>query len=109
MKSGFTLNRLPGFIADYEEFFTNLAGLSEQVALRHYSRFETAITERLLENPYTFAPFWETGSPYRAKLFPVGKKAFWIVYTVDDKVVTLHRFWDCSRETGTHDLPDRPD
>jgi len=52
----------------------------------------------------TKAYFKETGAPYPAKLFRVGKKTFWIIYTIDGMIVSLRRFWDCAREPATRGL-----
>lgn len=72
------------------------------LALRHYMRFESALTDELLDNPCRHAFFRETGAPCRAKLFRVGQTTFWIIFSIDEPVITLRRFWDSAREPGTH-------
>jgi hypothetical protein len=100
----YTLDRFPQFVEDYQEYFSYLREFDEAVAVRHYLRLENALLELLLGNPYRYAYFKETGAPYHAKLFRVGKKTFWIIYTIAGAVVSLRRFWDCAREPGTHGL-----
>ncbi|MFM9974185.1 MAG: hypothetical protein ACKVON_06370 [Beijerinckiaceae bacterium] len=100
----FRASRLPQFVEDYERFFGYLKSLSEPTARRHYARFESAVTDRLLDDPLRYGYFQEAGAPWRGKLFRVGRKAFWIIFTVEADVVTLCRFWDCAREPGTHGL-----
>jgi len=100
----FSLCRLPQFEEDYQDYFAYLGSLSEALAVRHFLRFENALVDELLDDPFRHTYFKETGAPYRAKLFKVGRKTFWIIYSIDEAVVTLHRLWDCSREPGTHAL-----
>ena len=100
----FSFLRLPQFVGDYRDYFSYLKTLGEELAIKHYLRFETALTEELLDDPYRHTYFRETGAPYREKLFRVGEKTFWIIYTIDETVIALHRFWDTSREPGTHGL-----
>jgi hypothetical protein len=100
----YSLDRFPQFVEDYQEYFSYLGGFSESVATKHYLRFEHSLIEILSSNPYRYSYFKETGAPYHAKLFRVGEKTFWIVYTVDGDVISLRRFWDCARQPGTHGL-----
>ena len=100
----YSIYRLPQFVDDYRQFFLYLKHLDEALALRHFLRFEDAITDTLLDNPYRYSYFKETGAPYRSKLFQVGRKSFWIIFTIDGNVLALHRFWDCAREPGTYGL-----
>jgi hypothetical protein len=100
---GFCFDRRPQFIEDYHHYFLYLKQLGEQLAITHYLRFENALDE-LLGDPYRHTYFKETDAPYRAKLFRVGEQTFWILYTIDEAVITLHRFWDTFREEGTHGL-----
>ena len=98
----FSFLRLPQFVEDSEDYFNYLTQFGEALALKHYLRFESALTDELLDNPWHYAFFKETGAPYRAKLFRVGQTTFWIIYSIDEAVITLHRFWDSAREPGTH-------
>ena len=100
----YSLDRYPQFVEDYQEYFAYLKEFDEAVAVKHYQRFENALLEILIGNPYRYSYFKETGAPYHAKLFRVGKKTFWIVYTIEDNVISLRRFWDCARQPGTHGL-----
>jgi hypothetical protein len=104
---GYSFYRKPQFVEDYLDYFLYLKEDSEEAAIKHYLRFESALTDELLDDPKRHAYFKETDAPYRAKLFRVGKKTFWIIYTVDETVITLHRFWDTSRKAGTHGLTGR--
>jgi hypothetical protein len=60
----------------------------------------------IANNPNTFAWFHETGPPYRAKLFGLGRTTYWIIYTVDAdrRRVEILRFWHSAREPKTHGL-----
>jgi hypothetical protein len=100
----YSLDRYPQFVEDYREYFLYLSELSEEAATKHYWRFESSLIEILLGDPYRYSDFKETGAPYHAKLFRAGEKTFWIIYTVDDDIVSLRRFWDCARKPGTHGL-----
>jgi len=100
----YSLDRYPQFVEDYQEYFAYLKEFDEAVAVKHYQRFENTLLEILIGNPYRYSYFKETGAPYHAKLFRVGKKTFWIVYTIEGNVISLRRFWDCARQPGTHGL-----
>jgi len=100
----YSLDRYPQFVEDYQEYFSYLKQFDEAVAVKHYQRFENALLEILIGNPYRYSYFKETGAPHHAKLFRVGKKTFWIVYTIEANVISLRRFWDCARQPGTHGL-----
>ena len=69
----YALDRFPQFVEDYKEYFSYLREFDEALAVRHYLRFENALLELLLRNPYRYAYFKETGAPYHAKLFRVGR------------------------------------
>ena len=84
----YSLDRFPQFVEDYREYFSYLSELSEEAATKHYRRFESSLIEILLGDPYRYSHFKETGAPYHAKLFRVGKKTFWIIYTIDGAVVS---------------------
>ena len=105
MTTEYSLVRLSRFVEDYQEFFAYLREFDEAVAVRHFQRFEEALLEILMGAPYRYTYFKETGPPYRAKLFRVGRRTFWVIYTVDAETITLRRFWDSSRRPGTHRLP----
>lgn len=100
----YLLDLFPQFVEDYQEYFSYLKEFEETIAVKHYQRFENALLEILIGNPYRYSYFKETGAPYHAKLFRVGKKTFWIVYTIQNNVISLRRFWDCTRQPGTHGL-----
>jgi hypothetical protein len=100
----YSLDRYPQFVEDNQEYFSYLKEFDEAVAVKHYQRFESALIEILIGNPYRYSYFKETGAPYHSKLFRVGKKTFWIVYTIEANVISLRRFWDCARQPGTHGL-----
>ena len=98
----FSFLRLPQFVEDYENYFKYLAQFGAALALRHYMRFESALTDEPLDNPYRHAFFKDTGAPYRVKLFRVGQATFWIIFSSDEPVITLRRFWNTAREPGTY-------
>ena len=61
----------------------------------------------LSERPLGRAWFKITGSPFRARLFQVGKRtAYWIVYLADEEARTVEvlRFWNASRDPKTFRL-----
>ena len=101
---GYSLVRYPQFVEDYQDYFSYLKDVDEALAAKHHQRLDNSIREIVLGNPFRYAPFRETGAPYHAKLFKVGKKTFWIIYTIDGDAVSLRRFWDCARQPGTHYL-----
>jgi hypothetical protein len=74
----YTLDRFAQFVEDYQEYFSYLREFGEAVAVR----FEKALLELLLPEP---------GAPYHAKLFRVGKKTFWIIYTIEGAIVSRRR------------------
>lgn len=104
MSLKYALIRTPSFVEDYREFIAYLAEFDEALAVRHFQRFEEALLEILTGAPYRHAFFKETGPPYRAKLFRVGKRTFWIIYSVEGDAITLWRFWDSARRPRTHGL-----
>ena len=104
MSVEYSIDRYPQFVEDYQEYFSYVKQFDEALAVKHYQRFENALIEILIGNPYRYSYFKETGAPYHAKLFRVGKKTFWIVYTIEGNVISLRRFWDCARQPGTHGL-----
>ena len=104
MSMNYSLARFPQFVEDYRDYFSYLGELEISTSIRHFERMEKSLAEIVQGNPFRYAYFRETGAPYHAKLFKVGKKAFWIIYTANNDVVSLRRFWDCAREPGTHGL-----
>ncbi len=103
----YALDRYPDFVNDADLYFSDLAEFGDDVARGHYQRFESSLREIIRGDPHRYSHFRETGAPYRAKLFRVGRKTFWIIYTVEGEIVGLRRFWDTERRPGTHGLKDR--
>ncbi len=60
----------------------------------------------IAHNPNAFSWFHETGEPYRAKLFKLGRTAFWIIYIIDDARhrVDIICLWNAARQSDTHGL-----
>jgi len=82
------------------------AEASEIVARTYLAALETDFETVLTHRPKAFPWFHETGAPYRAKLFRMGRATYWIVYTIDDALqrVEIVRFWHSARQPETHGL-----
>lgn len=96
----YTIRRSPQVRKDVREFFRYLRReAGGRVAQRYFEALEYDLLRLIAESPHAFPLFHETGAPYHAKLFKLGRTAYWIIYTID-----LLRFWNCAREPGTHRL-----
>lgn len=92
---------------DIREFFRYLRRQAgENVAQKYLDALTNDLVKVIANNPHRFSWFHETGEPYRAKLFRLADTTYWIVYDVDDEAeaVEILRFWNSSREPGTHGL-----
>jgi plasmid stabilization system protein ParE len=76
------------------------------VARTYLAMLEYDLEVVIAHSPHTFAWFHETGEPYRAKLFKLGRTTFWIIYTVDEaqQQVEITRLWNVARNPETHGL-----
>lgn len=78
----------------------------DTVARRWFDALERDLGIVIAHNPNVFAWFHETGEPYRAKVFKLGRTTYWIIYVVDDERerVEIVRFWNSARQPETHGL-----
>jgi hypothetical protein len=94
-------------LAQVDEFLAYLRNYSPAAAEKHYAAFQHVVEAYLAERPHSFAFFRETGAPYRAFLFRVSRQtSYWVIYRIyeDEWLVRVLRFWNTSREPGTHGL-----
>jgi plasmid stabilization system protein ParE len=92
---------------DIDEFYEYLRRYSENTARKYVEAFFDAIERTVAIFPHSFSFFAEVGAPYKAFLFTVSRRtAYWVIYTVDDEKneVRILRFWNASRQPGTHGL-----
>jgi plasmid stabilization system protein ParE len=92
---------------DLDSFYEYLRRYSESTARKYVEAFYDAIERTIAVSPHSFSFFSELGAPYKAFLFTVSRRtAFWIIYKINEgnKEVRILRFWNASREPGTHGL-----
>ena len=87
--------------------FDRLRRYSFPAAEKYERALEQAIDAYLIDPPFTFGYYWETGAPNRAFLFTVSPHtAYWVVYRTfeDEGIVRVVAFRSASAEPGTHGL-----
>ena len=92
---------------EIDGFAVYTGSYSEEFAVEQFARLDDILSRDLAESPLRSTYFVLTGAPYRAVLFRVGRRTqYWIIYTVDedDRIVTILRFWNSSREPQALDL-----
>jgi len=103
----YEIRRSPQARDDIRSFFRYLKTEASEAAARKYlAELEYDLLDLIARSPKSFNWFHETGPPYRAKLFRLGRTTYWIIYVVDDEneIVELVRFWNSARKPGTHGL-----
>ena len=99
--------RAPQFRRDVRQVARYLLREAGDTVSRTYLRaLEHDLEVVITNSPNIFGWFHETGEPYRAKLFRVGRTVFWIIYIVDDenRRVEIFRLWNAARQPTTHGL-----
>jgi plasmid stabilization system protein ParE len=91
-------------IRDFARYLKRSAGTA--VARTYLSALEHDLDVVIATRPRASGWLRETGQPYRAKLFRVGRSTWWIIYVVDDKhkCIDIVRLWSTVREPGTHSM-----
>lgn len=94
-------------IEDIQDFLAYLDDFSPDVSSSFADSLKQVIDRDLGGNPLRYSWFWQSGPPFRARLFRVSRRtAYWIIYEVDEPNhrVTILRFWNASRDPAAFEL-----